>query len=386
MARTRLIYPSQLLLVGPTGNNSCTGKLSQGSVYNNTVSWASGANLIAELYRVQSISHDWSKETQDVFQFGELGRIDSILINPPTVNLSFNYLQSNLINEKLIGMTINQAGDSQQVSCISGILNGQTDSKNYFIKIVAEGSDAIDNPDTSYSVVSLGNGYLSSYTAQGSVGQIPTCDIAVACLNIQAQSISNTGSVVTPAIFPTDGTSVVGYGYVLPTGLTSYNNVGLTHNQGISALRPGDIFLNLGLGAGDGFAAESDIKIQSYNISFNLSQEDLQKLGSKYAFAKVPTLPISVNMSVSALVGDIQTGSLIEIVNSNKDFQPSVTIKKPGDATTTIAYYQLKGAKLNSSSSSSQIGSNSTIDFSFTATLSSAQDNSNGLFISGVSV
>lgn len=385
--KNRLIYQSQLLYTGPTGANSCTGKLSQGAIYGNPVSWTSGANFISELYRVQSINHSWNKQLQDVFQFGELGRIDAVSITPPTVSLSYNYLLSNLINEKLLGLTVNTSGDANQVSCLSGILNATTDSKNYFLKIGAEGNDLIDSNPATYDVISFGNSYLSSYTSQGAVGQLPTVDIAVSCLNTQAQTVTQSVGAVSPAVFPSDGTSVTGHGYTLPTGITSYNNAGInTTNSSISVLRPGDITLNLGLNAGDGFASESDIKIQNYNISFNLNQEDLQKLGTKYAYAKVPQVPIKATMTVSALLGEIQTGSLVEIVNNNISFSPSVTIKKPGDSTTTVAYYQLRGAKLDSQDFSSSIGANSTVNLTFTSTISGPQDSANGLFISGQTI
>lgn len=385
MSKNRVIYQSELLYAGPTGARPCTGALSSASVYGNILSATSGANLIAELYRIQNVSHNWQKNLTDVNQFGELAAIDRVSIEPPTVSLNYSWLQNNLINESLVGLTVSNIGQAQ-VSCVSGILNATTDSKNYFLKIVGEGSDAIDYNPATYDVVSFGNCYLSSYTAQGQVGSFPTVDVAITALNAQAQTVTHAAGAVTPAVFPSDGTSVVGFGYILPTGLTSYGNASLTQNNGISVLRPGDITLSLGLGAGDGFAQESDLKIQSYNITFSLNQEDLSKLGTKYAYAKLPRFPVQATMTVNAILGEIQTGSLVEIVNNNTTFNPSVTIKKPGDASTTVVNYQLKGAKLESQDFSSAIGSNKTVNFTFTAQIGGPQDNNNGLFMSGITV
>lgn len=386
MAKNRLIYQSELLYAF-TGT-SCTGAHSTTAVvsgYGNYATAQSGSNFIAELYRVQNVNHSWNKQLTDVFQFGELGRIDAVSLQPPTVSLSFNYLLANLVNEKILGLTVNKAGDSQDVTCLSGILNATTDSKNYFLKIVTEGSDVIDTNTASYDVVSLGNGYLSSYRSQGSINNFPTVDIEVTALNMQAQTVTSAGAMI-PAINPTDGTPVTGWAYVLPTGLTSVSNSPLTTSLGISVLRPENINLSLGLSAGDGFAAESDIKIQSYDISFNLNQEDLQKLGTKFAYAKVPTYPVSVTMTCSALQGDLQTGNLTRIIADNRSFNPTVTITSPNDSTTVVAAYKLKGAKLDSQNFASQIGSNATIDFNFTSVLSGPSDNQNGLFISGVTI
>lgn len=214
MPRNRVIYQSELLYVGPTGARPATGAHTAASTYGNITSAASGILLgsgyIAELYRVQNVSHSWNKRLTDVNQFGELAAIDRVSIEPPTVSLSYSWLQNNLINESLLGMTVSNVGQPQ-VSCVSGILNGTTDQKNYFLKIVGEGNDASDFNPASYDVISFGNAYLSSYTAQGQVGSFPTVDVSLSCLNAQAQTITQTVGGVIPAVFPTDGTSVSGW-------------------------------------------------------------------------------------------------------------------------------------------------------------------------------
>jgi hypothetical protein len=197
------------------------------------------------------------------------------------------------------------------------------------------------------------------------------------------QSVVQGAGAMTPAVLQTNGTAITGWGYVLPTGLTSIHNAELTDNAGISVLRPGDITLTLGVAAGDGFAAESDIKAQSFNISASTNQEDINKLGTKFAYAKVPRFPVSATLTVNALIGDHQTGSLIEIVNNNKDFNPSVNITKPGTST-SICNFQLKGAKLESQDFSSSIGSNKSVNFTFTTQIGGPQDLTHGLFLSGI--
>ncbi len=388
MARNRVIYQTELLYVSPSGTRPATGQHSTGSVYGNILSATSGLNLVSELYRVQKIDNSWSKKLTDVNQFGELAAVDRVSLEPPTVALNFSYLLSNFINEDLIGLTVASASrnSSSQVTCLSGILTSVTDQKNYFVKTVGEGNDAADGSFATYDVVSFGNGYISSATWQGSVGNFVTADISVSALNAQMQTVTHAAGAMIPAVNQADGTNITGWGYVLPTGLTSYNNAGLTSNQGISVLRPGDVTLNLGLGssAGDGFANQSDIKVQSFNVSVNTNQEDLQKLGSKYAYAKVPRFPVTATMTVNALLGELQTGSLVQIVNDNKDFNPSITITKPNDATTTICYFQLGSAKLDSQSFSTSIGSNKTVDFTFTTQAGGPQDVTHGLFLSGI--
>ena len=146
-----------------------------------------------------------------------------------------------------MGFFVNKAGDPNQVSCLSGILSQQTSPKNYFIKTVQEGSDAISVNTPDYDVVSFGNTFIASYTAQGRVLDFPTVDISLVALNTQAQHIyqAGTGFAFTPAIIPASGTNITGWGYILPTGTTSAYGAGLTNISGLSVLRPGDIQFNL---------------------------------------------------------------------------------------------------------------------------------------------
>ena len=60
MARVRQIYQTDVLYVGPTGANSCTGAHFAGAVYgvaSSAISAASGANMVCELFRVQSCNY-----------------------------------------------------------------------------------------------------------------------------------------------------------------------------------------------------------------------------------------------------------------------------------------------------------------------------------------
>jgi hypothetical protein len=386
MARNRNIYQIELAYVGPTGSNPATGShfKDQTAQYGNTGALNSG-NLIAELYRVQRAGWNLQKNLTDVNQFGELAAIDRVPLSPPTVSLNIDYLVSNFINEKLIGMYVADQNNIE-ASAVSGIIAGNTSPKNYFLKVVSEGADAIDNSTRSYSVLAVGNAFLSSYTAQGAVGSFPTASITLDALNIQSDSI-NTASVPgtpIPAVNPVDGTRITGFWYNLPTGLTSLGNASLTSNQGLSALRPGDIQLSLGISEGDTFYLPSDLKIQSYNISFNFNQQDLSKLGTKYAFAKVPQFPVTASLQVEAFVGDLQTGNLIDFVNDNRSFNPSITLYSPGSTTNVIAKYILKNAKLDTQASDLSIGANRNLSMTFNSQIGGPESVTAGLFLSGI--
>ena len=267
MPSLRRIYQSDLLYVGPTGSNPATGALQSNAVWGNiSGSIYNGTNYIAELFRIQKIDNGWNRKLKTLNQFGQLSQVDLVPIDPPEVTFSISYVQSSLANEDLMGFNVNKAGDSIVVGCLSGILTNQNVPKNYFVKSTLEGTDAINTNPNEYDVISYGNAFIASYSAQGRVLDFPTVDVSFSALNTQAQHLYQnlTGlQAITPAIYPQNGTNITGWGYQLPTGTTSYNNLGLTNVSGLSVLRPGDMVLNLGLNAGDGFFNPSDIKIQS---------------------------------------------------------------------------------------------------------------------------
>lgn len=386
MARTRRIYQTDVLYVGPTGiGNPSTGKHYQAAVYGMSAgnpTGISGANLVTELFRVQSINDNWNKTLTDVNQFDELAAIDRIPLTQPTVSLTFEYLLANFINERNIGLTVAQAGDASLQSCILTILSGsQYDNNNYFIRTVSEGADAVGVTSTTNNVKAIGNGFIDSYSSTAAVGGFPSASVTIQGLNIEVESVSSGANI--PAVNPTDGTAITGWYYQLPTATQNVGGGTINAaNNTLSVLRPGDITLSLGLGAGDGFYQESDLKVQNYTLSLNMNRQDLNKLGSKYAFAKVIQFPLTATLNVTADIGELQTGSLIEIVNNNTTFNPTITINKPG-TTTPIVFYRLGGAKLDSQDFSSSIGPNSSVTMAFSTQIG-GPSSTNGLQLSGI--
>lgn len=394
MPRNRQIYQCDAVFVGPTGSNNCTGQHYSASTFGGAnVTGAGGivgTNWVEQLYRVQSANYSFNKTLKDVNQFGELAAIDRIPVDQPTVSLDVNWLVANLVNENLIGLTLSTGS---QVSAVSGILNLTTDSKNYFIGTVSEGNDFDDSSTfftTGSNNVAVGNGFLSSYSTEGSVGNFPTASVKVEGLNIEFNNRSS--GVRIPAVNPTDGTNITGYGFQLPLAVTSVDDGVINVNaNAYSVLRPGDIEFTLGLtpGEGHGGALESDLKIQNYSVTVDLNRENLNKLGSKYAFAKVINFPANAGLNITANLGDFQTGSLVEIVTNNKDFNPAVRIYKPGSAKTRdniVAEWQLRGAKLDNQDFSSSIGANKSVSMKFTTQISGPQDATHGIFLSGATV
>jgi len=383
MPRNRTIYQCESVYAGPS---PATGKHfdTLTGLYGGP-NQITGTNLVKELLRVQSANYSYNISRTDLNQFNQLAAIDRIILEQPTVSLDFSYILQGMTNEKILGFTIS-SGAGGLISAISGILNKTNDERNYFILTVPEGNDAagynIWPVPGSVAVFGIGNGFISSYTTEGSVGNFPTATVNVEALNMKVD-ITASGQTV-PAVNPTDGTALTGWLYSLPTGRTNHDNSTInTTDYSISALRPGDITLTLGTeGLGPKF---SDIKIQSYSLSFDLSREPLQKLGSKYAFSREISFPVTVSLSVTADVGDLASGNLVDVINNDAttNYSPSISITKPGSST-VAAYYQLRNAKLDSMENSSSIGPNKSVTLQFSTQLGGPQATGQGLFMSGI--
>lgn len=380
MARNRIIYQSEALYAGPapaTGYHY--GTLTPGIGGNSNVPEVS-TNLVKQLQRIQTANYSFTIDRTDVNQFGQLAAIDRVILTNPTVALDFSYINANLANENILGLTVVSGNTDSAISAISGFLNKTTDERNYFIRTTPEGTDTVlysDSTSGNNGVIGIGNAFITSYSTEGSVGNFPTTTINVEGLNMNFQQ-GISGNFV-PAVNPSNGASLQNY-YQLPQAV---QNVGIGSGNGISALRPGDITLSLSNTTAGG-ADVNTINIQSYTLSFDLARTPIERLGSKFAFAREIDFPLTVTLSVDAQVTDMVAGNLANIVsNDSTTYEPSITIKSPTDSTLTMAKFKLKGAKLDSQEFSSDIGANKTVTLTFSTQVGGPQDTNNGLFING---
>ena len=420
MARNRVIYQSQAVYV------------SQDAPYSGHLTGSYGNGFkpdILNLDRVQSCNYSFNISRQDVNQFGDLAAIDRIITDTPTVGIDISYIMANFSNEKRLGFAVAQSGDSASTirSCISGIIDSSTNNyqKDYFILTTKEGADANALLDSGKydSIIGIGNGFVSSYSTEASVGGLPTTSINVEGMNMNAVKIPYfgfdpkagnggngnmgflvDGSVFTgvsgenPAINPVDGTKV-NKQITLPvaSGDSSGAGAGL-----ISALRPGDITLTLGKKLTEGIdnstggnteswdiagANINDAHIQSYTIGFDLSRSPIQKLGTRFAFARPVDFPITANLSIDAVLSDLTTGNLSDLIDCDGEYDAIVKMKDPstcgGAVKSTVCTYILKGLKMDSESFSSSIGDNKSVSLDFSCQVGGPSQKGVGVFMSG---
>jgi len=373
MARNRVIYQSEALYVS-------SGLLS------------SGTSQHVQLDRVQSANYNFSISRQDINQYGELARIDSITLEPPTVSLDFSYYLTDGTNERALGFYVQNPSGTGSGNFPSGHMT-TTSGRNFFIVTSSEGDD-LNYSTTSgqiKSVIGIGNGFISDYTLDVAVGSLPTVSVTIEGANIAASgSFIATGVGYTgitgqnPSINPENGVANSGTGVLLPIGKTNLNT------SSISALRPGDVTLTFGAITGNGSGVISDlaansngIHIQSASLSVPLSRSPLQRLGSRFPFARAVDFPVTSTLTVNAILNEVTAENLSTTLNNNTATDITLTIKKPG-STDTAMIYVLKKARLDSESFSSSIGSNKTVDLTFSTQIGGPNDVNNGVFVSGI--
>tara|TARA_R100001510_G_C7637876_1_gene195748 strand:- start:308 stop:1423 length:1116 start_codon:yes stop_codon:yes gene_type:complete len=357
MARNRVIYQSEALYVGQDASLLAAANHNQ-------------------IERTQSANFSYTINRQDINQFGELARIDSLILDPPTVSTDFSYYLTDGFNEQALGFFVNTgAGGVNTAQFASGHLVGSS-GRNVFIVVGPEGKDlngagAIGSDD---KTIGIGNCYLSDYSVDLSVGSIPTVSVTMEGANVRADAAG--AAIDNPAVNQEDGTAMGGT-ITLPNPTTG------TSTAGITALRPGDVTVSLTDFDGNTVAdlvGSDGAHVQSVSISVPLSRSPLQRLGSRFPFAREVDFPVEVSMSVNALVNEVAAYQLADKLQQG--FAAAVVTLKDEDGAKAVEY-TLSGAKVDSESFSSSIGSNQTVDLTISAQVGGINDVSAGLFMSG---
>ena len=372
--------------------------------------------IIQQLKRIQTANYGFTVNRQDINQFGHLSRLDSIVVESPTVNLDFSYYLLDGFNERQLEFVTDGITNT-----LSGALSPELyqAGNNFFILTVPEARDAVNgdisasltgtNADSfKKSVISLGNGYITDYSVDISVGAVPTASVTVEGMNIKSD-LGETGLDV-PAMDMADGSLIsdawgLGRGnnngstgctglFSLPAASSGYSGC----DQGIAAaLRPGDVTLDLANSALLSKQVSGDVNsplkgsahVQSVSISIPMGRTTLQRLGSTFGFSKALDVPMTATMSVSALMSDIKEGNLAALICDCTEYELSAKLYDPEcadcvtkDGALAMAYI-FKGAKLESENYTSTIGDNKTVDLTFTVQIGSSDDLNNGVYISG---
>jgi len=326
MARNRVIYQSQALFIAPSStgcqvSGSGFGPVSYGPTGPGVLT--GGASLLKKLDRVQNCNFNFTINRQDINEFGKLARLDSIVMESPTVGLDFSYYVTDGLNERLMGFNMFSTNDTANTvltaQSISGLLQ-DLEGNNYYILTVQEGEDVVGTPTSTTpantnTIVGIGNGFINEYSFE--------------------------------------------------------------------ATRPGDIVLDLP-STTDGMiniSGANKAHIQSFSFTIPLSRTILQRLGNTFGFARVINVPINMDVTISAIVSELKTMNLFDKLTSA--YKNNFTITLNDSNSTQKVVYGISGAILSSETYSENLGDNQTVDLTFALQLGGANDTQNGVFMSG---
>jgi hypothetical protein len=378
MPRNRVIYQSE-------------------GLYVSNVASSGSAESHEQLNRIQSANYSFTINRQDVNQFGDLARIDSLVLEPPTVSLDFSYYLTDGFNERALGFFVEHSGvkaNSQRFANADTNTSGNfasghlvsSSGSNFFIVTSPDGQDLNKDPgvalDGNDTVIGVGNCYISDYGIELAVGSLPTVNVTVEGANMNSAPYY-AGGFASPAVDQADGSKYVTTTITLPDPT---ENGGIASKNGpITALRPGDVTLDLSNVDGESLVkldGTDGAHIQSASISLPLSRTPIDRLGSRFPFAREVDFPVTATMSISAIVATAQSANLADLLNSGVQ-KATILVKDHSTPSTDAIEFTMKGLKIDSQSFSSSIGSNKTVDLTFSTQIGGPNDTANGVFMSG---
>lgn len=373
--RTRVISQNKAVYVTPTSWND----------HPNITDPMTGNSMVSghHLHRVDTFSFemDLAGARQDVREFGQLARIGTINLTEINPTLSLGYFLGDGENELALGFQKSTTAVKGQMC--SGQLKEDPilKERNVFLLTVEEGEDAFNltngtmkAAEHKHDVVGFGNCFITSYSANFSVGDIPRADVEMQASNVVFYTGINSG-IINPSLDLEGQRSHTGI-VQLPAPSTG-SEVPLV-------LRPQDVTVSFADGADGksliGGPSFSQLPVQSASIELPLAREVIEALGNELAYAKLLEFPIDVTMNISSLTRDFASGALeYALTGTAEDNKTNITLDVKNGPTSQVKYI-LSGAVLDNQSFSQGLDDNETVDLTFSAQIGGASTTSQGLF------
>ena len=316
--RKRVIYQSEALFAGSSGTSN--------------------------LQRVQSINYNFTVPRQDVNQYGQLGQIERVIVEVPTVSLDFDYLLAGVTNEKILLGNNSGAGTKGVIYEVNS--SSTVEKQKYMIGLSAEGVDHLSAGSAKKKGFIIDQGFLTSYAWNAAVGEIPSASVGVESTKMEVGTVSSTG-----------------------TKSTSTDPV---------VLRPGNCKFR-SCATGGAFGSDDDLPalgfnilhVQSMSVSLYIPRESISRLGDKFEYARLITFPLSATMSIEGIVSDQAASNLTDIVGTASVAAPdpgydlACKIFKSAAGVNGLGL-RFKNAKIDGHSVSSSIGANKSVTLDYT--------------------
>lgn len=401
MSRFRQIYNIWGVFAGPVPATGLHFEDYNGEGHNDTQLGIFDFNRLKQIDRVNSFVYGFDIEKVNVTQLGLRSLVDRVIVNRPTIQVSFDYALVGVRNEARLGFVVNYPDVSgnyilnEDVCCFNNFTGQNTDYRNIFVAVSPDNTDLNDNINNQFTdineidpknlfVFAFGNCYLNSYNVSAAVGTFPQASVGYLCDNVMAYA-SGSGMNI-PAVHPKSGNLISGIKFTIPRAESV---------RYPSVIRPGDITLKIGNISGYTINEATDalfgvnssgLPIQAFNLNVGLVRDDLRSIGYALPINRKLTLPIIAQLDITTVIGDNYSGNLVSLLNQNKNYDILINMfNNTGcDTPKDIAIqYKLKPVKLESVNYNYNLNGNLTANFSFSAEID-VNNLNKGLFISGL--
>ncbi|MAH46182.1 hypothetical protein CMI37_10145 [Candidatus Pacearchaeota archaeon] len=309
----------------------------------------SGSNNIQ---RVQSVNYSFTVPRTDVNQYGQLGQIERIITEVPTVSLDFTYHLNGVTNETHL-LANGALGASYGFMRDLNRPASNVYEQQFTVGLSNEGIDFNNgSTHTTNKGIIIPKGFLTSYSWTGAVGDVPSASVNAESTQFEV------GTVTQNAV------------------------AGLNTNVPV-VLRPGNVgFKSAPMVPGSATTPDANadlpvlgfdiIHVQSFTTSIDIPRESIQRLGDKFEFARVITFPIQATMSIEGIVSQQAASKLEDIVGTNltDSTDPGFAIdvecnKANADSAVNGISLMFRDAKIEGHSVSSSIGANKSITLDY---------------------
>jgi hypothetical protein len=387
MARDRIIYNVEGLFVGPY-----SGEQNPDSAY-----YLSGYQILKKLEKVQSFNYAIQKNELDAQGFGQKQNIFRGQGLAPEVNFNFSYVPDGVTNENRLDFDVADFQSNFQAPMFSGLCsnNPLLNKRDFYLIINKNDNDLFKNypltvdsidptglndvldPDSrNYGILHFQNAYLNEYSFSTAVGNLPEVNqsyiadnityylsgsnIRYSVLNLRSGFAENqSDSIVIPKSLNYNDPEISGQNILLPgdANVTFYTN-----NTGIA------------------FYTDT---IQSLDFSLNFNRKAYRSINYRLPLLRKIEFPINGTLNTSFIVEENLSGSFLDTLNSDDDYNVIVNFNKCSNTNGVYpTRFIFSGCRFNNINYDSSIGSNKTATLSFNFDLD-PDFGRRGIFVSG---
>ena len=387
MGIDRVIYNAQALFVAPY-----SGEQSAGKDY-----FLSNTRILKRIEKLQSFNYSIQKNELNAQGFGQKQNIFRGQGLAPEVSFNFSYIPDGVTNENKLNFDVANFQSISQAPMFSGLCtnNSLLNKKDFYLIINKNNEDLLINEPLSYDaiyptgfsdiadpnsknygVLNFQNAYLNEYSFNVSVSNMPEVNQSYVADNITYYSSGL--NIPYSTLNLKSGFAENQSDKILIPKTFNYNDPNIS---GQNILLPGDANITFYTNS-DGVAFYTDT-IQSLDFNLNFNRKAYRAINYKLPLLRKIEFPINGTLNASFTVKETLTGSFLETLNSDDDYNIVVNFNKCINTNGTYpTRFIFSGCKFNNINYDSSIGSNKTASLSFNFDLDPDFGN-RGIFASG---